>query len=317
LEQLQDKSRELDTLTLASKARRAELDQRLTELEDSKVEFEARAVQLEEKSEEVDRLHKKISLMEKEHAHALELLGAEKDELKQQIQKGSEQRRKGDQKDDSPGTLSGLDAAKYGVAPLQLSGGYEAELKKMRVNYESLMRALKKKCDAYMGLQLIHQESKEQMSRLEKDLKAANKKLEHQSERKIKELETKLAKSQEICEKLFQSGMYWRQRRSKDGHPKIRIPIQGGGGAKRKLASGVLPPLDEEVLQAVPAPVAFTSDALLSPTLPSHSFSISPPETSNKKPDAAQGKIRRKSRENVRKNSISSETPSDPMDHFF
>jgi len=86
-----------------------------------------------------------------------------------------------------------------------------------------------------MHLQIIHQDTKEVLLNTENALNVANKKLaDGAAQKKIKDLEARLAKSEEICAKLFESGMYWRQRRFTKENRKIRVPIKGGGKKKPK-----------------------------------------------------------------------------------
>jgi len=85
-----------------------------------------------------------------------------------------------------------------------------------------------------MHLQMAHQEMRDVLTKTESELFTANRKLLDQK----KDLEAKLAKSEEICAKLFESGMYWRQRKfAKDSTRKIRVPIKGGGKKKTKKKS--------------------------------------------------------------------------------
>jgi len=89
-----------------------------------------------------------------------------------------------------------------------------------------------------MHLQIIHQDTKDVLLNTENALNVANKKLaDGAAQKKIKDLEARLAKSEEICAKLFESGMYWRQRRFTKENRKIRVPIKGGGKKKSKKST--------------------------------------------------------------------------------
>jgi len=189
----------------------------------------------EEKSIQLDLLQKKVALREKEYQLETDQLRADKEELGRKLAQVSEEKLEGQ----SPKVASGSTPTDRQVAELQ------ADMKRLRSNYEAMMRALKKKCDQYMHLQIIHQDTKEVLSNTETALNLANKKLaDGAAQKKIKDLEARLAKSEEICAKLFESGMYWRQRRFTKEKGKIRVPIKGGGKKKPKKKTATV--TDEE-----------------------------------------------------------------------
>jgi len=173
----------------------------------------------------LDLLQKKLALREKEHQLETDQLRADKEELARKLGQVSEEKLDGQSSKAAPVSPP----SDRQVAELQ------AEMKRLRSNYEAIMRALKKKCDQYMHLQIIHQDTKEVLLNTENALNVANKKLaDGAAQKKIKDLEARLAKSEEICAKLFESGMYWRQRRFTKENRKIRVPIKGGGKKKPK-----------------------------------------------------------------------------------
>jgi len=112
-----------------------------------------------------------------------------------------------------------------------------------------------------MHLQMAHQDMRDVLTKTEAELYTANRKLLDQK----KDLEAKLAKSEEICAKLFESGMYWRQKRFAKENTRIRVPIKGGGKKKTKKKShgSSLPASGAgSALSLVPTAASLTSSIL-------------------------------------------------------
>eukprot|EP00457_Paulinella_chromatophora_P001894 gb/GEZN01001896.1/.p1 GENE.gb/GEZN01001896.1/~~gb/GEZN01001896.1/.p1 ORF type:complete len:820 (-),score=150.60 gb/GEZN01001896.1/:200-2659(-) len=239
-----DLQKQLQSEHLAAKAA---IEARHLEVEQKAIQVDARQEKLAEQEAEVvsktfelELLKKKIGIQEKEHALALQNASAEKDEILLALQKAQEKAL--EQAQASP--VKAQDPSSPQPPEQQISK-MQKDMKKTQDDYSYLHRALKKKCDQYMHLQLIYQDTRDHSALLEKALKDVQKKLINAKSKgdkqKIKDLENRLAESQEICEKLFESGLYWRQKRFLSGD-KIRKPLFGGGGkGEKKSRSSVMP----------------------------------------------------------------------------
>jgi len=143
------------------------------------------------------------------------------------------------------------------------NGGMDAQ-----AQIEHLSRGLKRKCDQYIQLMMQHQTQGERLEALEVALADSHQRLKDHmaaSAKKIQEMDSKLVAAEKLCEKLIESGRYWRQERTSKrtygsgaNHNRIVMPLHGGG--KAAAAVGVSSP-----------PAAKSSSAVTSPASASHS----------------------------------------------
>ena len=141
---------------------------------------------------------------------------------------------------------------------------------------DTLTAALQRKCDQYIQLQMAHQNSAEHISMLEVLLSESNARMKETQDgmqRKLRELEDKLHKSQELNGKLMETGQYWRDERkskilinnnthmlavAKPGGPgagaKVVVPLQGGGGATTAAGTSSGPPTPQHAVGVQPLP---------------------------------------------------------------
>lgn len=110
----------------------------------------------------------------------------------------------------------------------------QAELEKLRTNYQVILRTLGQKCENYIQLQTKFHKKEEEMADLQRQLderaleatappasvpSASASVSNEDAARIIKDLEKRIEASNEICKKLFKSGRHWHgraQTREKD-----------------------------------------------------------------------------------------------------
>eukprot|EP00808_Paulinella_micropora_P008317 g60437.t1 len=222
----------------AMEARHAEMDQQAKEVEARREKLVEQEAEAESRNFELELYKKKLAIQEKEHKLAMQNASAEKDEILRSLKKLQEEKAEADKAEaDKAEASNNTGAVDLPSPPAKQISKMQKDMKKTQDDYSYLHRALKKKCDQYMHLQLIYQDTRDHSALLEKALKDVQKKLVNAKNKgdkqKIKDLENRLAESQEICEKLFESGLYWRQKRFLNTD-KIRKPLFGGGGKGEK-----------------------------------------------------------------------------------
>jgi len=190
---------------------------------DAKKDSEAKAQQYTDTKEELRVYKRKVELMAKEKLlleNGFEVQNAQWDEQK----KALEQKIRELQGEILPVAPDGLDAIDWEGLGIENRSAV------------GLYAALRRRQEQYANLEIKYQNTKEQYLLAEQTLRKANARLkDKQSEKKIKALEAKLQQVEKLCNKLLESGLYWReQRRKKAMNTRIAMPISGGGGRRKK-----------------------------------------------------------------------------------